>query len=375
MSLRLHIACGALALALLPLPAAAALVPPPGFTAAVQIDEDEERECPQVPRPFTEPLDFPSRYEGSDAARDDANAKATRIYKQKTADINNFEKGFSKIVDQYVKEGQPAQLDCALGWLRSWSQAQALLGDAKTHTGMSMRKWALGSIAAAYLRLKFSSSQPLAPHAGTVRQAEAWLGLLGDRVMREWTGAPIERFNNHEYWAAWAAMATAVALDRQDLFDWSVAAFRRAAGQIDAEGYLPNELARETRALQYHNYSLPPLTMIVAFAKANGVDLRQENGGALERLVRRTLAGVDDPAIFKDKTGKKQVKEGTDEASKFSWLEPYCWAYGCSGALAQRLEQLRPLKTYRLGGDVTALFAPTPGAAAAPAAVLASSLQ
>ncbi len=30
------------------------------------------------------------------------------------------------------------------------------------HTGKSMRKWALGSMASSYIRLKFSDSHPLA---------------------------------------------------------------------------------------------------------------------------------------------------------------------------------------------------------------------
>lgn len=358
------------------LPAQARLQPPPGFTAAVQRDDDDVDECPEPPEPYTAALDFPSRYEGSDSARDKTNKKAEREYKRRSAAINDFEKGFSKLVDHYMKDGHAAQLDCALAWLDRWSQAQALLGAAKTHTGMSMRKWALGSVASAYLRLKFSRSQPLRDRAATAQRAEAWIGRLAERVIAEWRGAPDEKFNNHEYWAAWAVMASAVVLDRRDLFDWPVAVFRRAAGQVDAEGYLANELARETRALQYHNYSLPPLAMLAAFAKANGVDLSRENDGALQRLARRTLAGVDDPGLFEAKTGKRQTREGTDEASKFAWLEPYCWVYTCGEDLQRRLQSLRPLKTYRLGGDITALFAhsATQAAAAAAAANLASAL-
>ncbi|MGE3296595.1 MAG: mannuronate-specific alginate lyase [Porticoccaceae bacterium] len=337
--------------------AQAALTPPPGFMAPVRVGSDSD--CPPVPPPFTQALDFPSKYQGSGAARDQHNEMADQAYKQKSEPITNFEKGLSKQVGRYLKGGHATQLDCAIAWLGEWSEAHALLGKAESHTGAAVRKWALGSIAAAYLRLKFSSSRPLLTRGASISTIEAWLGRVADQVVLEWGDAPDKNFNNHEYWASWAVMATAVALDRQDLFDWSVENYRRAAAQIDAEGYLANELARETRALQYHNYSLPPLTMIAAFAKANGLDLAQENDAALKRLAARTLAGIDDANIFKAKTGKKQKTDGLDDPSKFSWLEPYCWLYVCDRALKRRLESYRPINTYRLGGDITALFAHT----------------
>lgn len=337
--------------------AQAALVPPPGFMAPVRAGSDSD--CPPVPEPFTQALDFPSKYEGSDAARDKRNDAADKAYKRKSERITDFEKGLSKQVERFLQGGHTTQLDCAVAWLSRWSETNALLGKAENHTGAAVRKWALGSIAAAYLRLKFSSSQPLQAHDEVVVTIDAWLGRVADQVVREWSDAPEQKFNNHEYWASWAVMATAVALDRRDLFDWSVHNYRRAVAQIDADGYLANELARNTRALQYHNYSLPPLTMIAAFAKANDLDLTHENNDALKRLAARTLAGVDDPRIFQAKTGKEQEKDGTSEASKFSWLEPYCWLYICDRVLERRLESYRPINTYRLGGDITALFAHT----------------
>lgn len=337
--------------------AQAALAPPPGFMAPVRAGSNSD--CPPAPAPFTQALDFPSKYQGSGTARDQYNDAADKAYKQKSEQITTFEKGLLKQVERFLQGGHATQLDCAVAWLGEWSQADALLGKAENHTGAAVRKWALGSIASAYLRLKFSSSQPLLTRGASISTIEAWLSRVADLVVREWSDVPEQHFNNHEYWASWAVMATAVALDRRDLFDWSVHNFRRAAAQIDAEGYLPNELARETRALQYHNYSLPPLTMIAAFAKANDLDLTHESNDALKRLATRTLAGVDDPRIFQAKTGKKQERDGTDEASKFSWLEPYCWLYACDQALERRLESYRPINTYRLGGNITALFAHT----------------
>ena len=346
-----------LALALAAGPArAATLVPPPGFTAAVE-ESGKKRPCTPAPAPYVAELKFPSKYEGSDKARDDLNPKAYARYKAATAGINDFEKQVSAMVADYLAGGDPATLRCAVDWLAAWARAGALEKPTPDHTGKAVRKWALGSIAAAWVRLKFSKSKPLGAMPEQAHDIEAWLERLGKRVVDDWRDQPLEKINNHEYWAAWAVMATAVAVDRRDWFDWSVEQYRIAARQVDRDGFLPNELKRDTRALSYHNYALGPLAMIAAFARANGVDLRGENGGALDRLAKRVLAGIDDPRAFQARTGHKQELAELQEASKFAWMEPYCWLNRCDGAVAKRVVSLRPIKAYRLGGNLTDLFA------------------
>lgn len=338
--------------------AADSLVPPPGFFAAAEPGGKKARECKAAPKPYTENLEFPSKYEGSDKARDDLNEKSYAIYKDKTARINTLEKEVSASVEAWLKGGQEASLQCALNLLDGWAQAGALQSRTTDHTGRAVRKWALGSYSAAWLRLKFSASRPLDAHAEQARRIEAWLDRLSAIVIEDWSGQPEEKFNNHEYWAAWAVMASGVALNRRDYFDWAVAQYRRAATQVDAQGYLANELARDTRALAYHNYSLGPLVMIAAFAHANRVELLPEGQGALQRLATRVLQGVDDPGSFAKRTGHTQNLADLGESSKFAWLEPYCWLRHCDGVASARLQAMRPLKTYRLGGNLTDLFDP-----------------
>jgi poly(beta-D-mannuronate) lyase len=336
---------------------ATSLVPPPGFAVAVEEHQGKTRPCPPMPQPFTGELKFPSKYEGSDAARDDLNPKAYAKYRQATAGINQLEKQVSAMVGHYLQTGDVASLRCALGWLSAWARAGALEQPTTDHTGKSVRKWALASLASSWVRLKFSKSKPLDAAPEQVRDIEPWLERLAKQVVDDWRDQPLEKINNHEYWAAWAVMASAVALNRRDWFDWSVAQYRIAAKQVDRDGFLPNELKRDTRALAYHNYALGPLAMIVAFARANGVDLAGENDRALDRLARRVLAGLDDPRPFEARTGKKQDVAELKEASKFAWLEPYCWLNRTDRAAAKRAVALRPIKAYRLGGNLTDLFA------------------
>ena len=336
---------------------AESLRPPAGFAAAVGDDDKDLRDCPDDAEPFSAALDFPSKYAGSDKARDDYNAKSDREYKRRIAPITAFERGVSRQVDDFMRGGRPEALECAIDLLADWSRERGLEGPSHSHTGKSMRKWALGSVAASYLRLKFSASQPLA-HVDSEKVAdiEAWLGRVAGQVVDEWRDPPLRKMNNHEYWAAWSVIAVAVALDRRDLFDWAVAQYRIAAGQIDDEGFLPNELARDTRALYYHNYALTPLAMIAAFGGANGLDLAADNDHALDRLAQRVLAGVDDPGAFEQRTGSDQNLSEFKESSKFAWIEIYCWLRPCDAELLARLEALRPLGSTRLGGSVSDLF-------------------
>ncbi|WP_342243039.1 mannuronate-specific alginate lyase [Pseudomonas sp. OTU5201] len=336
------------------------LVPPGGYYLPATLKKGEAETCPVVARPYVGDLMIPSKYEGSGPARDQLNKASNARYQAQAEQIRVLEKMVNKQVAAWLRLGREGHLDCALEWLGQWAAAEALLSREYTHTGKSMRKWALGSISSAYLRLKFSRSQPLAGREAQTRPIEAWIGRLGQQVVADWRDQPLERLNNHQYWAAWAVMAASVVVDRRDLFDWSVAQLRIGVSQVDAEGYLPNELRRETRALAYHNYSMGPLMMMMAFAQANGIDLRADNHRAIQRLATRVEQGIENPRRFEEKTGFKQELEDLQEDGKFAWLEPYCALYRCAPSTEEWRRSIEPLKTYRLGGDITQLFATPP---------------
>ena len=69
---------------------------------------------------------LPSKYAGSDAARDKLSTDAYGQYLQLTADVHSLETGVSKFVSRYLKKGNPAYAECALAWLSTWAEADAL---------------------------------------------------------------------------------------------------------------------------------------------------------------------------------------------------------------------------------------------------------
>lgn len=339
----------------------ASLVPPQGYYEGIEKikTSDGNFRCESAPKPFTGALQFRSKYEGSDKARATLNRDSEQAFRDSTKDITTLERGVAKMVNQYMRDGRPAQLDCTLTWLGTWARADALMSTNYNHTGKSMRKWALGSMSGSWLRLKFSNSQPLAAHQAEAELIEKWFARLAEQTVRDWSNLPLEKINNHSYWAAWSVMATAVATDRRDLFDWAVKEYKVGANQIDDQGFLPNEIKRKQRALAYHNYALPPLAMIASFAKANGVDLRSENNFALQRLGEGVLYGARDPRHFAERAGEKQDMKDLKVDGKYAWLEPWCALYQCVGDTLERKHRMQPFDSFRLGGNLTRVYDPS----------------
>lgn len=337
-----------------------ALTVPAGFSAPVILSKKSAGDCQTAPEPFVQVLDFPSKYEGSGSSRDELNSDAEQRYKGATAGISTFETGIAALTSRYLQSGAKEDLNCTLGWLDRWATTNALLGKAETPTGKAVRKWALAAVSASYLRLQRSSTKPLQGHEELQQHIESWLKAVANQVAVEWpVDAPVGKVNNHYYWAAWSLVATGVALNDRGLFDHGLAIYKTFERQITVEGLLPNELKRSSRALGYHAYALSPLTMIATFANANGETVEVGAGSPLQRLATTVFNGFEAPERFVRLVGAKQ-ETSNSIATNYGWLEPYCSIADCSGAMASFLQSHRPMKSTRMGGDLTALFSGVP---------------
>ena len=158
--------------------------------------------------------------------------------------------------------------------------------------------------------------------------------------------------NNHAYWAGLAVAATGDTTGDPALVAWGLRQAELGIAQIRPDGTLPLEMARGARALHYDLFALTPLVMTAEIGLRHGVDLYAARHGALRRLAERALAGLDDPAWFAARAGAPQDAPGHLPPEDVAWMEPYYARFHDPG-LEPWLDRLRPIRSARLGGNVT----------------------
>lgn len=306
--------------------------------------------CPSPPSPYTGALVFRSKYEGSGRSRDTLNSDAQRAYQLATAPVQALERGLSELSDRFVQGDGNAAI-CGVAWLRHWARANALMGEANM-TGKAVRKWALAAIA--FNLLKIQHAHGLNP--ADLIEVRAWLAELAGAVINDYADIPPEKINNHYYWAAAAVGATAIAIQDRGLLDWSIQAYRASVRDIDAEGLLPRELARKSRAFSYHVFALQPLMMLAEIGRVNGIDLYAEDGCAICRLATRVTNSINDPAYFEARTGTPQVMEEGADGRALIWVEILSRACPDDARLKALHTRYQPFSGRRLGGNLTDVY-------------------
>jgi len=237
------------------------------------------------------------------------------IVARNKASLAPLDRALSAIVKLSDKAlaGDSSSAACALEALAAQARGGAMLGVMDSRQAGYERKWRSAGIALAYLKVK--------PAANAQARAivEPWLVALADAVEADY-GRPREP-NNHYYWAGLVAAAVGTATGETRHIAYARAAYESALSQIQPDGTLPRELARAGRALDYHNYALAPLILSAELAAARGEDWYGLGGGAIHRLVARTLAGIADPAAFARLAGVPSVE--VPQGGVVGWLALY----------------------------------------------------
>lgn len=333
---------------------AGTLLAPPAYYQPVTVKEGKEYTCPDFPEPHTGPLIFASKYEGDGSSKSRLNKEAESRYKQGVKSIRELEDLSSKITRDFIRGAGEDARECLLDLLYAWARQDALLHEQANPIGEAMRKWALATTGVHYLQvMQLDSGLP--PVKGRKRQVvEEWFADLADNVTGYYSNRGPEKANNHDYWAAWAVMVTAVNLQDRELYGWALDKYRQGVRQIDGQGYLPNEIKRKSRALSYQNYALQPLVMLAVFAEANH-QLLPEERQALERLAEKVVAGIGNPQLFQALTGEEQETEDLVSEWSLAWIPPWR-AYFDPSIVAPLEATVDSFKSTRLGGDLGWLF-------------------
>jgi len=337
----------------------AALQAPPGYmNGPLEFkSSDKADDCPPL-KVYKGELDIiPSKYVQTKKSKDLIDDDNEARYKERSAPMTELQQLSASLTDKLFKgKGKEQDLQCLRQHWLAWAKEGALLQPTQSAVGKAIRKWTLGAISANYLKIKlnFPENDSHFPKVDQ-QELEGWLGLLADEVILDYRDRKPEQINNHDYWAAWGVITTAVVLNRQDMFDWSGAIYSDAMSNINADGTLPNELKRRSRALSYHNFALQPLVLLAAFGEANGQHWLSSENAALKRLATLVIQNLDDSTPLAKAANKAQVKESLREHGRLSWLAPYIATSG-DKAWLPLLKSLPTLKTTRLGGDLNYLY-------------------
>ncbi|MEQ1714237.1 MAG: alginate lyase family protein, partial [Hyphomicrobium sp.] len=295
--------------------------------------------CPASPLPIRDlALD---RYYGDktgsevDPARKAAHADATRPRV-------DYLRTVTDTADRAVARRDAAAASCAAAWLEAWARADALLGQMSGPQAQSQRKWDLAGLALAYLKIKPMLDTPTRAAIGP------WLIRLADAAHAHAVESKSKR-NNHWYWLGVSVGATALATGSARHWDIARGIMADAARDIAADGTLPLELQRGKRALHYHAFSVTALVTLAELGAARGEDWTAAGDGALHRLVRATVSGLADPAVFDRLAGVTQERPVNPGSG---WLALYAARH--PGRLPDTHPAI-PARHRWLGGDVRVL--------------------
>ncbi len=296
--------------------------------------------CPSPPPPVRDVT--LARYY-SDAAGSKVDPELAEQHRRETAPLTAFVGFVTKQADKaHLQRSLPTDTAaCALSWINGWAAAGAYLGAIDGKQAEAQRKWDLAGIALAYLKLKQWATAE--DRAGI----EPWLLKVADSARAHFDDPGVKR-NNHWYWMGLGLGAVGIAAESDKHFQMAKGIMQNASRDISTGGVLPLELARQARALHYHAFAAMPLVTLAELAASKGEDWYALGDGALHRFVAKTVAGLEDPAVFDKLAGAAQerpVKSGA------GWIALY------RARFPERLKHVpKQSSAHRwLGGDVGVL--------------------
>lgn len=277
-------------------------------------------DCP-APPPFAKTLEIEAYYVDSHASI--ADPKKLAAFQKASEASTHLSQYATLAADAYLAKGSRAAATCVYSLLDAAAKADAWDGKMRDFNGVYIQNWLLSAVGISYLKVRNSG-------VGTAEQdavIQKWFLHLAERV-GEYFDTEVKRLgpeneNNHLYWAGLAVAAAGVARNDSEEFSWGMAAASVGLDLIQPDGTLHAEMNRGQMALHYHLYALGPLILLAEFAEANGLDLYAEQNGAIHRLVKFCLAGLEDPTMVEKRTGVKQVVTLPYAGSDIGWAVPY----------------------------------------------------
>lgn len=330
--------------------------------AAPAAAEDAPK-CPPEVKPVVT-LGFGSRYTDDSKNRSDFDEEGDKAVTAALKPIDDFIADLARqtnILNEPKTKPEEAQAAaaCVMQSVLAWARADAL-SDLQTQGANLSAPSRVGGIAFAY-----AAALKVLPDPEGKDEIEAWLLARAQQTMAffDTEAPPRASQNNLRAWAGLAVTRVGLLLDDAALIDWGAASAQLIACTADPDGSLPNEMWRGKLALHYQLHAVAPLVTTAALLKDSRPDLFSACEGALARVVRFTLDGLNDPAAVEKITGKQQTVGGTRKPRDFelAWVPAYL-TLDPDPKIADLVAEMKELGNSKLGGDQRLLWPAAAGA-------------
>ncbi|UPY37478.1 alginate lyase family protein [Sediminicoccus sp. KRV36] len=178
---------------------------------------------------------------------------------------------------------------CALGLLRGWAAAGALLQTPANFNGVVERAVHARGLNIVAFKL---NARGTPPEAATL----AWLRRLSLATTADF--ARRGRVDNLYAWSAVNAASFLILAPDAQLAQHEQRAWERSLSAIREDGLIATEAERGQRTLVYHQYFLAALIMTQRFREARGLPTTPAERAKLALLARRVGEGFCDPRRF-----------------------------------------------------------------------------
>jgi len=226
-----------------------------GFTSPAEAKEkDTSAWCPILGDPVVA-IEAATFYQADDPSHSRIDPDKLRENVRLTRPVSQFLDTLATLSDSYVLSPSPDVKQCTDHLLYQWARAGALTDISQGVQARFVQEWSLASLG--FLRMKLG---PLRDHEQD-EIVRAWMHDLAASVANLYPSDGGASRNNLYYWAMLAIAVTGHSTDDVVLWKRAEDMNRVALSDIQANGTLPAELKRASRAAWYHAFAAEPLVL------------------------------------------------------------------------------------------------------------------
>lgn len=261
--------------------------------------------CVRIPPPPAT-LQTKSKYSADDKSKSLIDDDAMAARDESVQPIRNSIRTLTNIAYAVSSSSSVSQAraECVLQNIDQWASAKALTEMRTVDAYLSRDRW----VAEIALAVQSASGRVKLSNERKALYSKWFSGLAQDTIEAySFRLGPTSKTNNHRYWAGLSVAVIGYLLDDRVFKEWGKKSFEIGACQVDQGGFLPAELARGEKALDYHVYALRPLAAIVKLVTVNGEAFQSKCFDQFRRLSSMTRDALRDPTEFERVAGMRQA--------------------------------------------------------------------